>query len=125
RETVGDVAEDPAVLTHPLESFYVPVRADNYVMAGDLLSRHADLLDPGMRAFAHVGAGISALDYLRATQERTKLSAQLATFFEQYDLLVTPTVAVPPFVINTRPKQIAGRKVHVIGWIAFTYPFNF
>jgi len=124
REIGWEVAEAHPAFTDPVEIFDVTVRAENYVVAGDLLSRHADLLDPGMRAFAQVGAGITALDYLRATQERAKLSAQLATFFEQYDLLVTPTVAVPPFVINTRPREIAGRKVHVIGWIAFTYPFN-
>jgi len=124
REIGWEVVEAHPGFTDPVEIFDVTVRAENYVVAGDLLSRHADLLDPGMRAFAQAGAGISALDYLRATQERAKLSAQLATFFEQYDLLVTPTVAVPPFVINTRPREIAGRKVHVIGWIAFTYPFN-
>lgn len=119
-----EVEEAHPGFTDPNEIFNVTVRAENYVVAGDLLSRHAELLDPGMRAFAQVGAGITALDYLRANQERAQLSVQLARFFERYDLLVTPTVAVPPFVINTRPKEIAGRQVHVIGWLAFTYPFN-
>jgi Asp-tRNA(Asn)/Glu-tRNA(Gln) amidotransferase A subunit family amidase len=77
-----------------------------------------------MRAFAQVGAGITALDYLRANQARAQLSAQLAAFFEKYDLLVTPTLAVPPFEIHTRPREIAGRKIHPIGWLPFTYPFN-
>ena len=124
REIGWEVEEAHPGFSDPVEIFNTTVRAENYVVAGDLLSRHADLLDPGMRVFAQVGAGITALDYLRAEQERSKLYAQLASFFETYDLLVTPTVAVPPFMINTRPREIAGRKVHVIGWIAFTYPFN-
>ncbi|MEW6298279.1 MAG: amidase [Thermodesulfobacteriota bacterium] len=124
REIGWDVEEAHPGFSDPVEIFNTTVRAENYVVAGDLLARHADLLDPGMRAFAQLGAGITALDYLRANQERAQLCVRLATFFDTYDLLVTPTVAVPPFPINTRPKEIAGRKVHVIGWIAFTYPFN-
>jgi aspartyl-tRNA(Asn)/glutamyl-tRNA(Gln) amidotransferase subunit A len=124
REVGWDVEEASPSFPDPVEIFNVVVRAENYQVAGELLSRHPDLLDPGMKAFAQVGAGISALDYLRANQERNHLCAQLAAFFEKYDLLVTPTVAVPPFTIGTRLKEVAGRQVHVIGWIAFTYPFN-
>jgi aspartyl-tRNA(Asn)/glutamyl-tRNA(Gln) amidotransferase subunit A len=124
REIGWEVEEANPGFPDPVEIFNTTVRAENYVVAGDLLSRHAELLDPGMRAFARVGAGITALDYLRANQERARLSAQLATFFGKYDLLVTPTVAIPPFPIGSRIREIAGRKVGVIGWIAFTYPFN-
>lgn len=108
----------------PMDIFTTTVRAENYVVVGDLLSRHPDLLDPGMRAFAQVSAGITALDYLRANQERARLSAQLATFFDKYDLLVTPTLPLPPFTLNSRIREIAGRKIHIIGWMVFTYPFN-
>jgi aspartyl-tRNA(Asn)/glutamyl-tRNA(Gln) amidotransferase subunit A len=124
REVGWEVEEAHPGFPDPVEIFNVIVRAENYQVAGDLLSRHPDLLDPGMKAFAQAGAGISALDYLRANHERNHLCARLAAFFEKYDLLVTPTVAVPPFTIGARLKEIAGRKVHVIGWIAFTYPFN-
>jgi aspartyl-tRNA(Asn)/glutamyl-tRNA(Gln) amidotransferase subunit A len=124
RELGWEVEEAHPGFPDPVEIFNTTVRVENYVVAGELLSRHADLLDPGMRAFAQVGASITALDYLRANQDRAKLCEQLGMFFAKYDLLVTPTVAIPPFTIHTRPREIAGRKTHVIGWIAFTYPFN-
>jgi aspartyl-tRNA(Asn)/glutamyl-tRNA(Gln) amidotransferase subunit A len=108
----------------PIEIFNTIVRAENFVFAGALLEKHADLLDPGMRKFAQLGAEITAWAYLQATQARDKLCENLATFFQSYDLLVTPTVAVPPFAINTRPKEIDGRETHVLGWLPFTYPFN-
>lgn len=93
-------------------------------VTADLLSKHADLLDTGMRSFTQTGRGITALDYLRTHQERAKLSQQLAIFFDTYDLLVSPTLAVPPFVIDTRPQEIGGQPAKPMGWNAFTYPFN-
>ncbi len=108
----------------PTEIFNTTIRAENYMLAGDLLSKHADLLDPGMRSFTQTGRGITALDYLRTHQERAKLSQQLAIFFDTYDLLVSPTLAVPPFVIDTRPQEIGGQPAKPMGWNAFTYPFN-
>ena len=108
----------------PTAVFNTTIRAENYMVAGDLLSKHADLLDPGMRSFTQTGRGITALDYLRTHQERAKLSQQLAIFFDTYDLLVSPTLAVPPFVIDTRPQEIGGQPAKPMGWNAFTYPFN-
>ncbi len=108
----------------PTPIFNTTIRAENYMLAGDLLSKHADLLDPGMRSFTQSGRGITALDYLRSHQKRAKLSQQLATFFDSYDLLVSPTLAVPPFVIDTRPQEIGGQPAQPMGWNAFTYPFN-
>ncbi len=46
-------------------------------------------------------------------------------FFEKYDLLLTPTIACPPFRVNQdNPSEIAGRPVAPYAWIPFTYPFN-
>jgi aspartyl-tRNA(Asn)/glutamyl-tRNA(Gln) amidotransferase subunit A len=46
-------------------------------------------------------------------------------FFEKYDLLLTPTIACPPFRINQdNPPEIAGRPAVAYAWIPFTYPFN-
>jgi aspartyl-tRNA(Asn)/glutamyl-tRNA(Gln) amidotransferase subunit A len=124
RELGWEVEEASPGFIDPVDTFTTTVRAENYVVVGELLSKYPELLDRGMRAFAQVSMGISALDYLRANQERAQLCTQLAAFFDKYDLLVTPTLPVPPFTINARIKEIAGRKVHIIGWLAFTYPFN-
>lgn len=42
-----------------------------------------------------------------------------------YDLLITPTLAVPPFEIGIQgPTVIDGRQVDQFEWLHFTYPFN-
>jgi aspartyl-tRNA(Asn)/glutamyl-tRNA(Gln) amidotransferase subunit A len=48
----------------------------------------------------------------------------MTAFFEQYDLLLTPTTAALPFVAEgPPPSQIAGREGAI--FIPCTYPFNF
>jgi aspartyl-tRNA(Asn)/glutamyl-tRNA(Gln) amidotransferase subunit A len=47
-------------------------------------------------------------------------------FFRSYDLLVTPTLAVPPFEHGLQgPPVIEGREVDAFYWLSFTFPFNF
>jgi aspartyl-tRNA(Asn)/glutamyl-tRNA(Gln) amidotransferase subunit A len=47
-------------------------------------------------------------------------------FFRSYDLLLTPTLAVPPFAHGLQgPPVIDGREVDGFYWLSFTFPFNF
>ena len=44
---------------------------------------------------------------------------------QSYDLLLTPTLAVPPFALHTQgPEKIDGRIVAPFQWLAFTFPLN-
>jgi aspartyl-tRNA(Asn)/glutamyl-tRNA(Gln) amidotransferase subunit A len=46
-------------------------------------------------------------------------------FMRTYDLLVTPTLAVPPFALHVQgPEKIDGRIVAPFQWLAFTFPIN-
>jgi aspartyl-tRNA(Asn)/glutamyl-tRNA(Gln) amidotransferase subunit A len=46
-------------------------------------------------------------------------------FFRTYDLLLTPTLAVPPFEYGIQgPTEIARRTVEPFYWLSFTFPFN-
>jgi aspartyl-tRNA(Asn)/glutamyl-tRNA(Gln) amidotransferase subunit A len=45
--------------------------------------------------------------------------------FRTYDLLLTPTLAVPPFEHGIQgPTEIDGRAVEPFYWLSFTFPFN-
>lgn len=84
------------------------------------------LLDPGLaRALAEEAEGRTALDLARATLVRQRVWEACRRFFARYDLLLTPTLAVPPFAIGEEgPREVAGRAVGRFGWTPFTYPFN-
>ncbi|HEU5196298.1 MAG TPA: amidase [Methylomirabilota bacterium] len=63
--------------------------------------------------------------YVQAWFDRLAWWQHPRAFFEKYDLLLTPTIACPPFPIGLdNPTEIAGRPVAAYAWIPFTYPFN-
>jgi aspartyl-tRNA(Asn)/glutamyl-tRNA(Gln) amidotransferase subunit A len=46
-------------------------------------------------------------------------------FMADYDLFLTPTLAVPPFPVHMQgPEIIDGRFVPNTSWLGFTYPIN-
>ena len=47
-------------------------------------------------------------------------------FFENYDFLITPTMATTSFVVDNPPEEINSKKVHDKLWdfTPFTYYFN-
>ena len=112
--------DDPAAAINLL--FYTGVAAN---LAGHDADQRA-LIDPALaRALAEEAEGRAALDYVRATGVRQALWDRCRRFFDRYDLLLTPTVAVSPFAPGEEgPRDVAGRPVGRLGWTPFTYPFN-
>ena len=52
------------------------------------------------RIMAALGRATSSVDYVDAVQRRHAHTRRLSTFFESYDLLLTPTLATPPPMIG-------------------------
>jgi aspartyl-tRNA(Asn)/glutamyl-tRNA(Gln) amidotransferase subunit A len=109
----------------PEEAFGTIIAAQFYAAWGDELpAREADL-DPSLVRFLRRGGAVSARDYLRALAQASAYWQEVHTFLERFDLLLTPTTAVPPFALGAGvPREIAGREVSRLGWMPFTYPFN-
>lgn len=84
------------------------------------------LLDPELvRALEEEVTGRSASDFVAASVARHRLWDITRRFFDHYDLLLTPTVAVSPFAAGEEgPREVAGRAVERFGWTPFTYPWN-
>jgi aspartyl-tRNA(Asn)/glutamyl-tRNA(Gln) amidotransferase subunit A len=79
--------------------------------------------DPDFAAEAELGSRFGALDLYRLQQRRGELGSHLRRFMQRFDLLVTPSVAVPAFDARSAghtPMNPAA----MLGWTPFTYPFN-
>ena len=60
-----------------------------------------------------------------AVMVRKAVTNKLWRFMTPYDLLLTPTLAVPPFQLHVQgPEKIDGNIVPPFKWLAFTFPFN-
>ena len=64
-------------------------------------------------------------DQIEAQGMRSKLNRKLWQFFENYDLLLTPTMPTEAFgAKGPPPSEIDGEPIPLLGAVAFTYPFN-
>ncbi|HEX75304.1 MAG TPA: amidase [Dehalococcoidia bacterium] len=104
-------------------SSYIGIRLG--VVLQDKMEEWGDRIDARLARFVEQNRNKSATEYIRACFELLEYWGEIRPFFEKYDLLLTPTVAVPPFELNSYgPREIAGSKVSPLGWMPFTYPFN-
>lgn len=60
-----------------------------------------------------------------ANMARKKLCNIAAKFFGTYDLLLSPTLTVPPFALHMQgPEKTEGKMVDPAAWLGFCFPFN-
>ncbi|MGZ5921430.1 MAG: amidase [Rhizomicrobium sp.] len=80
------------------------------------------LLDPGLAAIAQEGAAIPIRHYIEANVARGAYASQMRVFMEQYDFLLTPSLAVTAFNVGKiSPYADNGSWP---SWTPFSYPFN-
>lgn len=110
---------------NPEGSFSTVVRISLAAVLQDKLREWRGQMDPHLVRFIESGQDREGTEYVMARQEQRAFWDSIRPLFEKYDLLLTPTVAVPPLSIDRFVvRQIAGVDVTPLGWMAFTYPFN-
>jgi aspartyl-tRNA(Asn)/glutamyl-tRNA(Gln) amidotransferase subunit A len=109
----------------PEEIFRTLAPAETYGAWGGRLEDAADQLDRSLVALLRYGKTITAERYLAAARRRHELWTEVQRFLARFDLLLMPTVAVPPFEVgHPGVKEIGGQPASPLGWIPFTFPFN-
>jgi aspartyl-tRNA(Asn)/glutamyl-tRNA(Gln) amidotransferase subunit A len=79
--------------------------------------------DPDFASEAELGSRLGALDLYRLQQRRGDLGSHMRRFMQRFDLLVTPSVAVPAF--DAKPAgHTPMSPAAMLGWTPFSYPFN-
>jgi aspartyl-tRNA(Asn)/glutamyl-tRNA(Gln) amidotransferase subunit A len=108
-----------------------PAECWQEIFCGGIATRMApslgrrDEIEPGLRTLIAGFLEAPPTRYVQACLDRLAWWQHPRALFEKYDLLVTPTVACPPFALGLdHPTEIAGRAVSPYGWTPFTWPFN-
>ncbi len=116
-ERVDPGIEDPLEITTGL--WFV----GSWTLWNTLAPEQQAVTDPDFSAQAELGARFSALDVQQLNLRRGALGSHMRQFMQRYDLLLTPTIAVPAF--DALP---AGHSrmdpTTMLGWTPFSYPFN-
>ena len=130
-EELGAKVEDaPLKLDPPPFEYWWTVWTGNQrAMYGYLVEERLGDLMPYTVEMNYRGIQWTAADYSRALARADRLRTQLGDYFEQFDLLLTPTTAVTAFKHRNPPKEIAGDPVLTAagipyGTIPFTAAFN-
>jgi len=96
----------------------------------DLFGEHKEELTPEFVRMLELGRATSAVEYKLDDVARSDVLDALEDLFGRYDVLLSPTLSVPPFD-NARggntsgPTSVNGEEVDpLIGW-CLTYPINF
>ena len=116
-ELVEEVMEDPVDIWN----------AEFYAGAGtrlkDALRDSRELLDPAVAEILEGALRGTVEEYYSKVFARYELREKVRQFFESYDLLLTPTLPVPPFEAGVDvPPELPDRSI--VSWVYYTYPFN-
>ena len=92
-------------------------------MKADLLRTRREDLKPELIWNIEKGMALKSEDIGRAEVARTRLFKRMAKFFGDFDLLLCPTVIVPPFDVDIRYiEEVNGHKFdNYVDWLGITY----
>jgi aspartyl-tRNA(Asn)/glutamyl-tRNA(Gln) amidotransferase subunit A len=95
----------------------------------DLAAEGRAQMDPTLTAQMDLGESYSAVQVQDALRARTRLFREVQTWFDRYDLIVTPTLsrtAVPIDQDALGEVEIGGAPAGSLrgGWYPYTHPFN-
>lgn len=119
------VEEVNLLIEDPFQAFYDVFSTATYTSYGHLLGeRRNDFTDYVRNTLDHASS-LSASDLSVSLLRVDQIRRQMENFFDDYDLLLTPTMAVTAFPIEERPTVIGGKEVNPFwGYLPFTFPIN-
>lgn len=120
-------AVDPG-FSDPVEIFWTLWIAGAFKGMGGIEAAKKKRMEPPLVACIEAGARLSLKDNLDAIEARVQLGMRMRQFHESYDLLLTPTLAVPAFKVGELapgiPTGPGAEPKSWTSWTPFTYPFN-
>jgi len=120
-------AESPSLQLGEAEEAYaalVPIR--RAAALAEVIDEWEPLMDPFVARYIRSGLAMTVKDLGRGIRLRNSTNRELHRLFAEFDLLVSPAVAVLPFDVRlTEPSAINGKALSSWrAWFPFTYPLN-
>lgn len=112
-----------AVMDDPIDLWTAEFYAGVGTRLRDTVATQPDLLDPVVLDLLTDALGQDMRSYYESVFARYAFREKMRAFFEEYDLLLTPTVPVTAFgaKLDIPPGY---EDKNAVSWATFTYPFN-
>ena len=93
------------------------------------LESNPEDLSPDLKNIIKAGLSFELKDIGKATEQRKDIYEVFYRFFQDYDILITPTTPIPAFEkemteIGTRFPKIKNKPINITSWMSYTKPFN-
>jgi aspartyl-tRNA(Asn)/glutamyl-tRNA(Gln) amidotransferase subunit A len=116
-ELVDKVFDDPIELW--MAEFYAGVGT----RLKKPLAEHRDIIDPAVAGLLERALDQTIDEYYARVFARYDFRENVRAFFEDFDLLMTPTTPTPAFDLGRDvPIELDG--ANIVEWVAYTYPVN-
>ncbi|SNT27703.1 amidase [Tropicimonas sediminicola] len=116
-EEVDHVMEDPIDLW--VAEFYAGVGT----RLRATIEEHPEAIDPAVLEVLRPALMQEMREYYQSVFARYDFRERMRAFFEEFDLLLSPTLPVPAFATGLdRPPGYEDKSI--VSWASFTYPFN-
>ena len=122
-ELGADVEQVDVPFEDPSECFRIHFFSGISHALRNLTPEQRGLIDPGILPILEQAREIGRAEYMEAIDWRVAFSRAAKRFLDTFDVLVTPTMAVPPFEAG-RLSPDGYDQENWIEWSPFTYPFN-
>lgn len=124
---ISAMGQDVELIEHVMDDPIDLWTAEFYAGVGSKLQRivleEPELLDPAVLGVLKVALSQDMNAYYKSVFERYTFREKMRQFFEQYDLLITPTLPVASFDVG-RDVPPGFEDKSIVSWATFTYPFN-
>ena len=123
REQGAQVERIDPPFADPAEPFWIHWLMGARNLLRNLTPAQREKLDPGLRHCFEDSLDITVEQILDAQNARAALGLSMNRLHQDYDLLATPSLAVPAFPLGRLDPE--GREDrNWLGWTPFSYPFN-
>ncbi len=125
-EELGASVDEPGInMEQPVTRLSRITSANSYAAYGHLLDEQPEKLTNYARGRLGRGKEVTGLEYAQSMRLLEEIRHQVFVLMETYDLLMTPTMAVPAFPIGEYPDNIGGVSVGADwGFNPFNIIFN-
>jgi amidase len=112
-EEMGCIVEEASPDFGPVDEVFMALRSQQFVVDREQqIAEHRDRIKPDIIWNTELGLKQTASRLAWAERERAALYRRMVTFFQTYDLLVTPGAPTAAFDVDLRaPATIAGQKL--------------
>ena len=123
KELGHQVTRDVPDTGMPFDTFDATIATRNCIPLGFLLDEHPDDIMPYNKLQFETGRSISGVELAKAWVHVEKIRWAYRDFFQKYDLLITPSTAIPAFPVGSKDRSL-GLGFFDWAFTPFTCVFN-